>query len=77
METRTPQKPLGERAEDFAAGRTGAACPFCGDHATRVIREEDRTGILAARWACDNCDEDGPCLPDGTLIWMPEATDAC
>jgi hypothetical protein len=65
-------KSLAEYGEEFAAGRTGAACPFCTSRATRIHKEEDRTGLLSASWECANCDESGPCLADGTFVWEPE-----
>lgn len=65
-------KPPVECWEDFAAGRIGAVCPFCGEHTALIIRKEDRQGIIEASWECESCDESGPCLATGELEWVPD-----
>lgn len=72
MNVASDNKPLAECEEEFAAGRTGAPCPFCGARSTRLLVEMDRPGIISASWECDSCDEQGPCLADGSMEWMPE-----
>jgi len=68
----TSDKSLAERAEEIAAGRSGSPCPFCGSRATSLLLEVDRQGILEATWQCNDCDETGACLLDGTMIWSAE-----
>jgi hypothetical protein len=63
-------KSLAEQTEEFMAGRTGAPCPFCGQRTTRLIVEQDRQGIIGASWACESCDETGPCRATGELEWV-------
>lgn len=64
-------KPRAERAEEIAAGRTGARCPFCERPEATITTTRDRTGILAQSWECLNCDEAGPVV-HGVLYWLPE-----
>jgi len=61
--------PRAEVEEEIAAGITGARCPFCDRPEARIMIERDRRGMHSASWACDACDESGPCLGDGTLYW--------
>jgi hypothetical protein len=59
-----------EMGEEFAVGRIGAACPFCGEHTALITRKEDRQGLIEAWWECESCDEMGPCLASGELEWI-------
>lgn len=65
-------KPLCEIEEEFMADRSGYKCPFCFEYSVSINREEDRQGIISANWFCGNCNEDGPCLLTGQLIWNAE-----
>lgn len=70
-----PEKPTAELAEEVAAGRTGARCPFCGYEQARITTERDRRGVHSALWWCENCEESGACLADGSLYWNAEPDD--
>jgi hypothetical protein len=62
-----------ERSEEFAAGLTSLICPFCGERAAHIVVERDRQGVIGWSWACESCDESGPCVANGKLEWAADA----